>query len=92
MFRSTVRVFEILSRAQYYWKVDSTLISRIKKWILKNQRDDGHFYDTTSSSMEDKLGVTAETISTLVEIGFDEVNIFPISRYCDPNGTSFVYF
>ena len=71
--RSTVRVFEILSRAQYYWKIDSRLIANIKKWIRNNQKEEGYFANTIKSSLEERVAVTAETLSTYVEVGFHEV-------------------
>ncbi|XP_065211155.1 C3 and PZP-like alpha-2-macroglobulin domain-containing protein 8 [Planococcus citri] len=85
---NTVRVFEILSRAQYYWKIDSQLIENIKKRIRGNQKDEGYFSDTNNASLEDKVAITAETLSAYVEVGFHEEDydtILNSQRYIERN-------
>ena len=71
--RNTIKAFEVLSRAQYHWKVDSDLITNIRKWILDQQHEDGHFEISINDTLEEKLVTTAETLITFLEIGLNEV-------------------
>lgn len=68
-----MRALEVLSRSQYFWKVDPEIIYKVKERIVRNQQEDGHFHDITSKTLEDKVAVTAETIAVFTEIGLDEV-------------------
>ena len=77
--RNTVRVFEILSRAQYLFKIDPKLIAGVKKRICENQREDGSFESPQIHSLEEKMRITAETVAIFVEVGFDEVSIHYLS-------------
>ncbi len=84
----------MLSRAQYFSKIDSEILDNIKKWIFKNQHEDGHFEDVFSESINDKMLVTAETIATFLEIGFDEVSVdtFNDTQMISHRKLSFVIF
>lgn len=73
--RNTVRVFEILSRAQYLCKIDPKLITGIKRRIYENQREDGRFENSQLQSLEETVHITADTVATFVEVGLDEVRI-----------------
>jgi prenyltransferase beta subunit len=71
--RSTIKAFEVLSRAQYHWKIDTALITGVRRWIFDQQHEDGHFEGHSSDTLDEILITTAETLAILLEIGLDDV-------------------